>query len=66
MEDEMLPNFDNTGDIILDSEICRAYSGTTAKDNKMTGAFPELIPGENTVSFTGFSSIQIIPRWWTL
>lgn len=57
---------DNTGEIILDSEICRAYSGTTAKDNLMTGAFPELIPGENTVSFTGFSSVDIEPRWWTL
>lgn len=32
-----------------------------------TGAFPELKPGSNTVSYTGnISSVKIMPRWWTL
>ena len=57
---------DNTGEIILDSEICRAYSGTTAKDDKMTGDFPVLVPGGNAIAFTGFTSMEITPRWWTL
>lgn len=57
---------DNTGEIILDSEICRAYSGTTAKDDKMTGDFPVFVPGGNAIAFTGFTSVEITPRWWTL
>lgn len=30
------------------------------------GAFPVLSPGLNDVVFTGFSSVSIVPRWYTL
>lgn len=56
----------NSGTIYLDSETCRAYNGTTAKDDKVTGPYLELPTGTNTVAFTGFSNVKITPRWWTL
>ena len=30
------------------------------------GDYPVLKPGENTISFTGFTKVVIKPRWWTL
>ena len=57
---------DNSGTIILDSETGRAYAGTTPKDSKVTGDCPVLVSGDNTISFTGFASVDIKPRWWTL
>lgn len=52
--------------VTLDSEIQRAYLGTTPLDSTITGEFPVLTPGENTVSWTGSTSVKITPRWWTL
>ena len=29
--------------------------------------FPKLVPGSNTISFSGgITSVEIIPRWWTI
>lgn len=51
----------------IDCEIQRAYWGTTSKDSTMTGDFPALAPGDNTVTYDSTAvEVQIQPRWWTL
>lgn len=53
--------------VTLDCDLQDAYKGLTNKNSIMTGSFPVLTPGSNTVSFTGgVTKIEIIPRWWTL
>lgn len=61
-----LSNID--GSIELDSDTENAYSGTTNLNNTVTiPEFPELTPGTNIVTWTGgITSVEIIPRWWTL
>lgn len=52
--------------VTLDCKTRRAYSGTTPKDNTVAG-YPVLIPGENTISFSGgITAVSIKPRWWQL
>ena len=53
--------------VILDCDIQNAYKGLENKNSTMTGAFPELAPGENIVSWDGsISAVEITPRWWTV
>ncbi|MDR3665304.1 MAG: phage tail family protein [Ignavibacteriaceae bacterium] len=53
-----------SGSITIDSAIKDAYQGTTLQNNLMTGDFPILVPGNNTISWTGsVSSVQITPNW---
>lgn len=54
--------------ITLDSDTENAYNGTTNLNSTATiPEFPELIPGNNAVTWTGgITSVQITPRWWTL
>ena len=54
--------------ITLDSDTENAYKGTTNLNSKVTiPDFPELVPGANTITWTGgITSVEIIPRWWTL
>lgn len=55
------------GEIILDSEIERAYLENTVKDSFVSGSYFKLTPGHNYVTYTGdISEITIIPRWWRL
>lgn len=52
----------------IDSEIEEAYKGSTSCNMNIilsNGEFPKLQPGINTISFTGFSRLEITPRWWT-
>lgn len=57
---------DFSGEVTIDCERQHCYSGFTDLASNMTGEFPVLNPGENTISFTGgISDLQIIPRWWT-
>ena len=58
---------DMNGSITLDSELQEAYNGTTSMNNCMSGDFPELLPGQNAVSWTGsVSKVEIRPNWRTL
>lgn len=58
---------DISSNVTLDSEICRAYKGTTPKDSTVEGSYPVLVAGANTITFTGdITSVVITPRWWTL
>lgn len=55
------------GSITLDSELQEAYSGTTSMNSCMSGDFPELLPGQNAVSWTGnVTRVEIQPNWRTL
>lgn len=50
--------------VIINSDLMDAYKGTLLCNNTMNGEFPELIPGNNTISFTGaVNSIEITPNW---
>ena len=59
---------DVDGYVELDSETMNAYKGINLLNNKMTGsAFPELVPGDNTIAFTGtVTGAEIVPRWCTI
>ena len=53
----------------IDCELMEVYEGTASRNGTTTlvnGAFPELDPGENAVSFTGWSRVEITPRWWSI
>ena len=54
--------------IELDCELMSAYKGSTLCNNKISfSEFPELVPGSNTVSWSGsVTKVEIIPRWRTL
>lgn len=52
---------------MLDCELQDAYKETTNKNSTVSGTFPVLKPGSNTISWTGnISSVVITPRWWTI
>lgn len=51
----------------LDCERQDAYYGTTNLNRYVSGAFPTLVPGSNTLSMDGdISKLTITPRWWEL
>lgn len=56
--------------LTINSELQDVYSGTANKNSYITlnsGIFPKLVPGNNTISFTGgIQSITITPKWWTI
>ena len=55
------------GYTMLDCELQDAYKETTNKNSTVSGIFPVLKPGSNTISWTGdISSVIITPRWWTI
>ena len=56
--------------MVIDSELQDAYHGTSNWNKYITlnnHKFPRLKPGENLISFSGgITSVEVIPRWWTL
>lgn len=53
-----------SGHVTIDSILKDAYKDTTLKNNDMTGDFPMLRPGENTISWTGtVTTLEITPNW---
>lgn len=59
--------------LVLDCDLQNAYRqvGDGAPENKNSTIyapdFPQLLPGENAVSFSGgVTKIEIVPRWWML
>lgn len=54
---------ENETEVIIDSESQDAYLGNVLKNRNMTGEFPILSAGENTISWNGdVTSITIEPR----
>ncbi|MEY8515320.1 hypothetical protein AALC25_00060 [Lachnospiraceae bacterium 29-84] len=58
------------GGIFIDSEIQDVYSGGGVNRNSdviLEEGFPKLNPGWNELSLSGdISSVEVVPRWWTL
>lgn len=53
----------------IDCESMDAFRGSVNCNNNVVlvdGEFPEIAAGENTVTMSGLSAIEITPRWWTL
>lgn len=53
----------------IDCDIQDAFKDTTNCNpnlNLSNNRFPELYPGENRITYSGFSRIEVTPRWWTL
>lgn len=54
------------GNVTIDSKEQNAYKGATLKNRNMTGEFPLLSPGSNTITWTGtLTRIKVDPqsRW---
>lgn len=56
----------NSGQIYIDCDLQDAYLGSTNKNSKISSTFPTLAPGQNTITYTGLTGVQIAPRWWTI
>lgn len=55
---------DITEYVTIDSVIKDCYKDNILKNGDMAGDFPELMPGENTLSWTGsVTKIEITPNW---
>lgn len=53
--------------VMLDCELQDAYKENINKNSTISGTFPVLKPGSNTISWTGgISSVTMKPRWWTI
>lgn len=53
--------------VILDCELQDAYKENINKNSTISGTFPVLKPGSNTIRWTGsISSVTMKPRWWTI
>lgn len=58
---------DLAGGIVLDCELKDAYYGLLPANNLMSGDFPTLGAGANTVTYTGgITAVSITPRWWRI
>lgn len=58
-----------TSGMIIDGETQNATNaaGTANYNQYVTGDWPELAAGTNTISFTGgVTSVTVTPNWWTL
>ena len=54
----------------IDSEEQEVFKGSdysmNSKATLTNGKFPVLTPGTNTITTTGFTKVEITPRWWIL
>lgn len=58
-----------TEHVDIDCEAMEVYEGNTSLNGSAVltdGEFPVLFAGVNNVSFEGFDSIKITPRWWRI
>ena len=56
----------NSGQIYIDCDLQDAYFGSTNKNSYITPNFPKLSPGDNSLTYTGVTGVQIMSRWWTI
>ena len=64
INDNIIELSDMDGEIIIDSQLQEAYRGTASLNNRMSGDFPVLLPGQNAVSWSGdVTSLVIKPNW---
>lgn len=54
---------------VLDCDVKNAYKNTENRNQYITlpDGFPKLIHGDNEISFSGgVTSVEVIPKWWTI
>lgn len=55
------------GSVYFDSETMNAYTGTLNRNQYVSGTYPTLGAGDNTIEFgAGINTVRIRPRWWEL
>lgn len=57
------------GTTIINSDVQDCYYGLNNRNSYVTlnHGFPKLLKGENEISFSGgITSMEVIPKWWTL
>jgi len=55
------------GTVFIDCETMNAYSGAANLNSIIQATdFPVLVPGTNTVTWTGAGECTMTPRWWEL
>lgn len=55
--------------IDIDCDVMDAFYGSSNANGYLTlksERFPVLSPGKNGVTLTGFTKVEIVPRWWIL
>ena len=53
--------------VYIDSEQQDVYRLPSENRNSLaSGVFPKLLPGDNSITISGFTSVEIIPRFYTL
>lgn len=53
----------------IDCDAMEVYEGPTSRNGTTTlvnGEFPVIKPGENNITFTGFSKVSVVPRWYII
>ena len=50
----------------IDCDNQNIYYSTTNFNHLFSGDFPVFAPGNNTITFSGITSLQVRPRWWEL
>ncbi len=55
-------------DLVIDGEMQECYRGTASKNSTVTlsNGFPKLLSGGLYVTFTGVSSLKVVPNTWLL
>jgi len=54
---------------MIDCDLMEVYEGTASRNGVTTltnGEFPTIPAGESAVAFTGFTKVEIVPRWWQI
>lgn len=58
-----------SGEVTIDCDVKDAWQGINNLNGNIEVAnrdWPTLPPGETTVTYTGLTSVKIVPRWWRL
>lgn len=51
---------------VLDCDSMQVYKETKNLSAQMTGLFPKLLPGDNSIEFAGAEKVDVVPRWRTV
>lgn len=52
--------------IDIDCDLQEAFYDGESRNQIVTHDFPHLGPGENSLTYSGFSRVEVRPRYWTL
>lgn len=53
--------------MVIDAENCSAFYGASNLNNLVSGSFPEIPAGTQTITITGgITLLEVVPNWWTI